>query len=294
MAPSENLELGLLRTFVTVVDAGSFSVAATRLLRGQPAISLQVKRLEDQLGKTLLQRSPRQISLTPDGETLLQYARRMLSLNDEAIDQMKEPEVSGVVRLGAPEDFATSHLPKVLGAFARSHPRVTIEMTCELTLQVLSRFRKGGLDLALVKRERSSSVKGTSVWREPLVWVAADSSVALSGPVPLVVSPSPCLYRKRATDTLSRAGRKWRIAYTCASLAGAHAAVRAGLGVAVLPKEMVPQDLLILDAERSSLPQLADTEMALLHPSKLTAAAAKLKEHIIRELERPRAPDGRR
>lgn len=286
---TDTLDLGLLRTFVTVVDSGSFTVAAARLLRGQPAISLQLKRLETQMARKLLERGPRGLSLTPDGETLLAYARRMLSLNDEMVDQIKEPNVSGKVRLGAPEDFATSHLPLVLGAFARSHPRVTIEMTCELTLQVLSRYRKGGLDLALVKRERTSRVGGTRVWREPLVWAGASGEVLTGSSVPLVVSPSPCVYRKRATDSLARAGRKWRIAYTCASLAGTHAAVRAGLGVAVLPKEMVPSDLMILDSERHRLPRLRDTEMALLEAPRLSAAAAKLKDHIVRELEHERA-----
>jgi DNA-binding transcriptional LysR family regulator len=279
----------LLRAFVTVVECGGFSAAGERLLRGQSAISLQIKRLEARLGVRLLERSPRRLALTSEGEIVLDYARRILRLNEELAGRLREPEVSGLVRIGAPEDFATSHLPTVLARFARSHPRVAIEVTCELTLEVLERFRAGGLDLALVKREPAGIVGGTRVWREPLVWVAASREVAEGdGPLPLAVSPRPCVYRKRATDALDAAGRAWRIAYTCGSLAGTHAAVRAGLGVTVLPKAMVPSDLCMLDDEASGLPDLKDTEMALLEAPQVTPAAARLRDTIIRELEHSR------
>jgi DNA-binding transcriptional LysR family regulator len=279
----------LLRAFVTVVECGGFSSAGERLLRGQSAISLQIKRLEARLGVRLLERGPRRLALTGEGEIVLDYARRILRLNEELAGRLRQPEVSGLVRIGAPEDFATSHLPTVLARFARSHPRVAIEVTCELTLQVLERFRAGGLDLALVKREPAGIVGGTRVWREPLVWVAAGREVAQGdGPLPLAVSPRPCVYRKRATDALDAAGRAWRIAYTCGSLAGTHAAVRAGLGVTVLPKAMVPSDLCMLDDEASGLPDLQDTEMALLEAPQVTPAAARLRDTIIRELEHSR------
>jgi DNA-binding transcriptional LysR family regulator len=281
-----DLDVDLLRAFVTVVDAGGFSAAAERLLRGQSAISLQIKRLEERLGVRLMERNPRRIALTSEGELILDHARRILALNDELVARVREPELSGLVRLGAPEDFATSHLPRVLARFARAHPRVSLEVTCELTLEILERFSNGGLDLALVKREPSVGVVGTRVWREPLVWAATSRDLALApGPLPLAVSPRPCVYRKRATDALDAAGRPWRIAYTCGSLAGTHAAVRAGLGVTVLPKEMVPPDLSILDGEASGLPDLRDTEMALIEAHGLAPAARRLRDVIVRELE---------
>jgi DNA-binding transcriptional LysR family regulator len=281
-----DLDVDLLRAFVTVVDAGGFSAAAERLLRGQSAISLQIKRLEERLGVRLMERNPRRIALTSEGELILDHARRILALNDELVARVREPELSGLVRLGAPEDFATSHLPRVLARFARAHPRVSLEVTCELTLEILERFSNGGLDLALVKREPSVGVVGTRVWREPLVWAATSRDLALApGPLPLAVSPRPCVYRKRATDALDAAGRPWRIAYTCGSLAGTHAAVRAGLGVTVLPKEMVPPDLSILDGEASGLPDLRDTEMALIEAHGLAPAAQRLRDVIVRELE---------
>lgn len=276
----------LLRAFVTVVEAGGFSQAAERLLRGQSAVSLQIKRLEERLGVRLLDRGPRHVTITSEGELILDHARRILSLNDELVSRLREPELSGLVRLGAPEDFATSHLPNVLARFSRSHPRVALEVTCELTLELLQRFQSGGLDLALVKREPMGHLGGVRVWREPLVWVASNRAVTeVRDALPLVVSPRPCVYRKRATDALDAQGRAWRIAYTCGSLTGNHAAVRAGLGVTVLPKAMVPPDLTVLNDEMTGLPPLADTEIALVAASQLSAPAERLRDYIIRELE---------
>lgn len=282
---SSNIEIDLLRAFVAVVDCGGFSAAAERLLRGQSAVSLQIKRLEERLGVRLLQRSPRHLALTADGERILDHARRMLALNDELVARINEPALSGVVRLGAPEDFATTHLPAVLASFARSHPGVALEMTCELTLEVLERFQAGGLDLALVKREPSGPAGGVRVWREPLVWVGESRDILAGETLPLAVSPAPCVYRKRATTALDRAGQPWRVAYTCASLAGTLVAVRAGLGITVLPKDMVPHDLTILDSEDIGLPALAETEMALVEAPGIGAAAQRLRDYIVRELE---------
>ena len=286
MPIATNIHPDLLRALVTVVECGGFSMAGERLGRGQSAVSLQIKRLEEQLGVQLLVRSPRQISLTSEGELILDQARRILALNDELVTRAREPEIAGVVRFGAPEDFATSHLPNVLAQFAKNHPKVALDVTCELTLELLERFSSGNLDLALVKREPSEKSPGLRVWREPLVWVGVDRKV-LDGAVtiPLVVSPRPCVYRKRMTDSLDQKQRPWRIAYTCGSLAGSLAAVRAGLGITVLPKEMAPTDLTILNADMLDLPALEDTEMALVEAPGLSPAAERLRDHVIRQLE---------
>lgn len=283
---SATIDPELLRAFVAVVDSGGFSAAAQRLFRGQSAVSLQVKRLEDRLGAKLLERGPRHLKLTGEGEAILESARRILALNEELAARAREPELSGVVRFGAPEDFATTRLPAILATFTRTFPRVALEVTCELTLELLDRFHGGGLDLALIKREPAGPSEGLRVWREPLVWVAADHAAAqTSEPLPLVCSPRPCLHRKRATTALDAIGRPWRVAYSCGSLSGNHAALRAGLGVAVLPLDMVPHDLVILNEAESGLPDLADTEMALIEAATLSPPAARLREYIIRDLE---------
>jgi DNA-binding transcriptional LysR family regulator len=278
-----NLDLDLVRTFATIASLGSFTRAAARLGRQQSTISLQMQRLEETLGLKLLQRTPRSVALTSDGESFLQSARRILDLNDEIIARAREPDMRGVVRLGTPEDFATRHLPEVLSRFAQAYPAVSLEVTCDLTLNLLTRFRAGDFDLALIKRERSLDMSGVRVWREPLVWAAGDRDFWLgSAPLPLVVSPAPCVYRQRATDALDRAHRDWRVAYTCGSLAGSLAAVKAGLGVTVLPKGMVPSDLRVIDGK--PLPNLRDTEIALLQAESLSPAAARLRDHVIRSL----------
>lgn len=285
--PLINLDIDLIRTFVMIADLRSFTRAAAVLRRQQSTISLQIRRLEQVVGERLLHRSPQGVALTAEGETLLQSARKMLDLNDEIISRVQEPTMHGLVKLGAPEDFATRHLPSVLSRFSQAYPHVALEVTCDLTMNLIERYKAGGLDLTLIKRERSIDVMGLRVWREPLVWVTGGLDVKAISPLPLAVSPRPCVYRKRATEALDRAKRPWRIAYTCGSLAGTIAAVKARLGITVLPKDMVPADLEVID--NKPLPDLKDTEIALLEHQHLSAPAQRLKEHIVRSLSTPSA-----
>jgi len=286
-------DLDLLRTLVTIVDCGGFTRAAERLGRTQSTISLQIKRLEDGLGKRVFEREGRGFALTPEGEILLAYSRRMLMMADEACARLMEPDVDGRVRLGTPEDFASVHLPDVLWRFARAHPRVALEVNCDFTVNLLDGFSKGEYDLVLCKREPQGGGGGIKVWREPLVWAASDRLVLDPlEPIPLVLAPYPDIYRKRAVDALDGCGRAWRVAYTSPSVAGIQAAVRAGLGTTILPKEMVGAGFHIVGAE-FGLPDLADTEIALYRaPGPLPKAAERLAEHIVRSLESERAGGG--
>jgi len=286
MSVPRHLDLDLLRTFVTIAELGSFTRAGDRLGRTQSTISLQVKRLEDQIGRPVFARTPRSLSLTAEGERLLGPARQLLRLNDNALAELLEPEMAGAVRLGVPEDFATVHLPAVLAAFAEAHPLVELAVTCDLTLNLLDQFHAGAFDLVLVKREPLAPIEGMRVWREPLVWVARDRlALADMDTVPLVVSPEPCVYRKRAVSALEAVGRRWRVAYTSTSLAGSRSAVRAGLGVSVLPRAMVPPYLTPITGA-SDLPPLYDTEIALIEAPGLSDTAHRLAQHIIAALER--------
>jgi DNA-binding transcriptional LysR family regulator len=174
-----SLDLDLLRSFAMIAETGSFTRAGERLGRTQSAISLQIKRLEEQLGCVVFDRTPRSLSLTNEGERLLGPARQLLRLNDATIAQIFEPDMQGRVRLGVPEDFATAHLPAVLESFSRVHPLVELEVTCDLTLNLMGKFHAGQFDLALVKREPKVDVDGVRVWREPLVWVARDRAAAI-------------------------------------------------------------------------------------------------------------------
>jgi DNA-binding transcriptional LysR family regulator len=293
------LDIGLLRTFAAIVDTGSFTRAGARLGLTQSAVSLHMRRLEAAAGRMLIRRNARALALTPEGEALLPHARRMIDLNDAAIAELGAGRMKGAVRLGTPEDFATVHLPDVLAAFAAEWPDVALEVTCDLTLNLIERHRGGAFDMILIKREPYGAFgEGVSVWRERLVWARGPKAVAAldaapgasAGPLPLVVAPPPCVYRKRATEALDRAGIAWRAAYVSPSLAGAQAAVRAGLGIVALPELMVPADFMQVASLPGGawLPDLAETEIALLSRAPLGRPAALLRDRIIAALETER------
>ncbi|ADK99994.1 LysR substrate-binding domain-containing protein [Brevundimonas subvibrioides] len=278
-----NLDIDLLRTFVAVVETGSFTRSAALMGRTQPAISLQIRRLEEQMGAPLLDRSGRSVTLTTEGASLLPQARKLLRLNDEIVSTMGEGDLEGEVRFGAPEDIATMHLPGILGAFARAHPRIKLAVTCDYTSNLLDQMSRGMLDLALIKREPMGPDLGVRVWREPLVWVALDASILELSPLPLIVAPAPDIYRKRALGTLDAAGLSYRASFTSPSLSGQMAALRAGLGVGVLPAAMAPRDLSVLHA---GLPPLSDSEIALVSSRSGGGPAELLAQEVLRALER--------
>lgn len=289
--PLPPFDLDLLRTFVAIAEGGSFTRAADRLGRTQSTVSLQVKRLEDGLGKRLFLRDGRGVALSPEGEILLTFARRLLATAGEAYAVLSEPELRGAVRLGTPEDFATTHLPDVLWRFSRAHPQVALEVRCDFTANLLEDFERGAFDLVLCKREPQGSANGIAVWRDALVWVAAERLVIdPAEPLPLVLAPAPDLHRRRALEALDAAGRRWRIAYTSPSLAGLRAAVSAGLGVSILSRDMLAPGFHIVGTD-GGLPRLADMEIALLRrPEPLPPAVERLAEHMVRSLERGGGP----
>lgn len=274
-----------LKTFLAIADSGSFSRAAEATGRTQPAVSQQIKRLEETLGCRLLARSGKGATLTPEGETFTSYARRIVDLQWEAWSRLREPEAEGEIRVGTPEDFATWRLSSVLAEFAKHHPRVQLSVSCDLTLNLIDAFERGELDIILVKRDPQSVTGGMRVWKEALVF-AASANWRGGLPIPLVLSPKPCIYRARALAALDSSGLAWRIVYTSQSLAGTLAAARAGLGVTVLPANMLPADVHPLGAD-AGLPNLADAEIALLRRQPLSKAGTMLADHIVHSLEIP-------
>lgn len=273
----------LLKSFIAVAETGSFSQAATIVGRTQSAVSLQIKKLEDSLGCILFERSSRQVAMTEQGEIFLGYARRMVELQWEAYSRLNEPEIAGNITLGTPEDFATHYLPKILSTFALHHPQVQMNVECDLTLNLLNGFKKGKFDMVLVKRDPEKVKGGTRVWREPLVWAALEGYRPKDS-IQLVLSPQPCIYRARALAALDRVRRPWNIVYTSQSLAGTIAAVRAGLGMTVLPATMIPDGLVSLRGGHR-LPALMHSEIALMKKDDLSDAARMLAQHIAQSLE---------
>lgn len=247
----------LLRSFVAIIDTGSFTRAGERVHLTQSTISQQIRRLEQQLGCPLLDRSGRQVVATAEGEKLLGLARRILALLAQAEEQVSEGSIS--LSLGVPEDFAAGAITPVLAAFARDYPEVRLEVQSGLSHEIWQRFEAGELDLALVKQTRGKGSPLAS-WREPLVWVdSRDWPARERDPLPLVVFPSEGLYRRQMTEALDGLGRRWRIAYVSASLASLQGAVSAGIGVSLLPKRLMPADQLAL----TQWPRVAPVELAL-------------------------------
>jgi DNA-binding transcriptional LysR family regulator len=232
-----------LRCFLEVAEIGSFTKAAQRVGRSQSAVSQQIAKLEQHLGKALFTRG-KLLALTDEGQLFLSYARRMHELHSEALDRFREPELQGEVRFGLPEDFAAVYLSDVLAEFTRSHPRILLSIECDLTLNLYRRFQAREFDIVLVKMNRPEDFpNGTEVFSEPLAWVGDASLARGAGAVPLVMAPQPCVYRAAAIAALGRAGRPWRQTLTSPSHAGTIAAVRAGLGLTVLPRPMIPATL---------------------------------------------------
>ena len=272
-----------LKSFIAIAETGTFGQAATTVNRTQSALSLQIRKLEEQLGCELFDRSNRRVALTPQGEIFLGYAKRMMQLQWEAFSRLREPEVEGEIRFGTPEDFATHYLPDVLASFRQHHPRVQLNVACDLTLNLIDGFHRGEYDVILAKRDPQRVKGGAKVWREPLVWAAANDYQPEER-LSLVLSPEPCIYRARALAALDRAKRSWHISYTSPSLAGTLAAVKAGLGITVLPAHMIPAGIHPIRKE-TKLPHLADAELALIKKDELSKVAEMFADHIMESLE---------
>ena len=282
-----NIDVDLMRAFVTIYESGSFSHAADKLGRTQSTISQQIKKLEDILGKDVFLRTKRNVSLTTEGEVLLPYARQMIAVNDEVFGRIVQADISGTVRLGAPEAFATHHLPDVLVQFAKSHPSVALEVDCGLSQDLIQKFDKGDFDIVLFMRDGKTKIYGNKVWKEPLIWVGLNKQKFAKGQtVPLILSPSPCVFRIKMTGALEKKDMKWVPTFTSGNISGRIAAARAGLGVTAIPKEMLSQTRgLVSLEEQCGLPKLSDVEIDLLEHKTMSDAAKRLSEHIIFALE---------
>lgn len=278
------LDLDALRSFVEGTDSASFAEAAERLCRSTSAISAQLKKLEQQCGSPLTVRQGRTLALTPAGEILLSYARRMLALNDEALRAIKGELLQGEVRLGMQEDFGESLMPGVLGRFSQQHPGLRITARVDRNQALLRGVALGELDLALVWQEERG---GEVVRSEPLRWVCRtreelEAFLLRGEPLPLVVFDAPCLLRSRAIAALDAAGIPWRIAFTSHSLSGLWAGVSAGLGVTLRTGIGLPD---ALQTDRCLLPDAGELGMALHTCDRSTnAAVSSMRALILRAL----------
>ena len=281
MAP--DLDITLLRTFVEIVDTGGLTSAGRRVGRSQPAITHQIRRLEDGLGRPVFGCDRRRLTLTRDGEALLEYARAMLRLNDEVRNRFSAPDVAGHVTLGTPDLYAAYLLPEVLADFSRSFPNVEIQLRCTRSIHLHAALEREELDIALMTNQ--PELKGGEIIRhEPIVWVAGTrGEPELANPLPLAMLPQGSVYRHIALEALGAAGRQWSIRSICDSIAGLQAAVFAGLAVAVFPRCAVVAGVRCV-GKSEGLPTLPPIELVLHRKRSVSAAAEQLARYIAREL----------
>ncbi|MVO90375.1 LysR family transcriptional regulator [Streptomyces sp. p1417] len=260
---ARDLDTALLRSFVTIVRAGSISRAAATLGHTQPALSQQLRKLEKVIGRELLHRSPSGVSPTRAGEELLPYAERILSLSAQALTETGR-SLTGRCGVGLLEDLAASQLPQALADLARLHPGATLEVLSLPNVAMREAYDTGRVQLVL---NEVPAVPGPPRWtvRRPLVWAVGQGVDVAADPLPVVLFSNTCSWRTSVQDVLERGERPWRVAFESNSLAGVLAALRAGLGVAALLPTNLEPTMTCHDA--TALPALPDVELGLVrHP----------------------------
>jgi DNA-binding transcriptional LysR family regulator len=263
----EDLNIDLLRAFLFVHQSGSFSKAAELLGRSQPAVSLQIKRLEKKMGGSVFRRARSGTpSLTPLGFMLLEYTNQIIALHDELIGRLAKPIIRNRIRLGILEELGHSRLPMVLrslaGVFQGANPHVQVSLSNQLVSDML----QGQLDLAVVSGE-AKFINSLPLWKEPLVWVGSGAfPITLKPPLQLVLLPEPCFYRRAAVDALESARVRWTQAGVSSTMAGVRATVVAGLGISVMGESEISEGLRIIGND-FALPRLPTEEIMLYYRS---------------------------
>ncbi|PFH10829.1 DNA-binding transcriptional LysR family regulator [Collimonas sp. PA-H2] len=268
---STPLDTALLLTFVTVADVRSFTGAGRRLNLSQSAISAQVVRLEEQIGRALFVRNTRSVTLTEHGETLLGYARAMLNLSEEARARLGTGDAfGGKLRIGASEDFAGAWLPDAIRRYSAARRGLLLDLTVDIGDSLFRRHANGDFDLVIGSRCAHSN-KGVILWREPLVWAFARHEPLPEGDVPLACSPDPCPYRAAAVKALALAGMPYRIACESPSVAGIRALARAGIAIAPVSRNAIDDGLRELGVSEG-MPALPEIEFVMMYDAKMPAA----------------------
>ncbi len=279
-----HVDLDLLRACLAVVETGSFANAAEQLGCTQPAVSLQVKRLETLFGQTLIERA-RPARATEPGQTVLGYARRMLRLNDELLGRFGDAREGIVLRIGIPDDFSVAMLPTALSRFAASEPGVILDLQADLSVSLLEGLRSGQFDLVVAMTTERVSDFAVKTWTERLVWIAApDRKPAADRPLPLICFPEGCVYRGRMLKRLAEDGLPWRIAMTSSSFTSIVSLVESGLGVSACAESTAPEQLVV--DRRKPWPDLGTVSVGLYrHPDGANGAGQRLADYLMDSLD---------
>ncbi|SKA85843.1 transcriptional regulator, LysR family [Agreia bicolorata] len=253
----------LLRTFLALAETSSFTLAAQRLGISQPTVSQHVRRLERASGRLLVARDTRDVSLTDNGDAMAGFARTILAAHSAADDYFSGSAMKGKLRFGAADDLAITQLPRILRHFRQLYPQINLELTVDQSGPLFRKLHAGSLDLIFIK-QKPETTDGTVVRRDQLVWVGQEKTIVeLGAPVPLITYQGTTVSRTSAIEALEQAGRRWRITCNTREVNGLLAAVRAGLGVAVFPRSLIPDDLVVVGT-RFALPVLGEVDLTLL------------------------------
>jgi DNA-binding transcriptional LysR family regulator len=284
---TRDIDSSLLRAFVTVAETGAVGVAATRLARTQAAVSMQLRRLEEELGQRLLDRSPRGVQLTEAGQLLLPYAHTILGAGADARRALSAGQVSGTVRLGLLEDIAVGRLPRALRRFSTAYPQVALEIVVDSSAALSSRLADGSLDL-VVGDPALVDAAPLLTWTQPLHWVGARGfNRDVEAALPVVAFGDACLWQQQVLTALRRAGIAWRIVCTSTSLPAVQSAVEAGLGVSVLLDGNIRTESMRVLGQADGLPDAPTADFGLFMrvvPGTQAAAVQTLQTFLREEL----------
>jgi len=280
------LDIDQLRTFMAIAETGSFTKASDVVHKTQSAVSMQMKRLEERVGRPIFARDGRSSKLTEEGERLLDYARRIVKLNMEAVASLSNAELTGRVRLGVPDDYADRYLPEIMARFSRTHPNVELTVVCDPSTDLLDRIETGDLDLAIVTDCEAMNRESEIIRREQLLWVGSSRhSAHLEEPLPLALGRQTCQWRHEAIAALQAVGKPFRILYTSSNSTAVSAAVMAGLAITVLAESGLRPGMRVLGPS-DGFPALSPCRIGILRnrhePSTLADALAN---HIIQGLD---------
>jgi len=274
-----SIDTEVLRTFVAIADQGGFTRAGELVNRTQSAVSMQMKRLEeDVLQRKLFERDGRQVRLTPEGLVLLGYARRILKLHSEVFNTLREPHMVGLVRIGTPDDYVMRFLPGILKRFSKAYPLIQIELHCESSTVLMQRR---DLALTVISREPGKEI-GELLRTERMVWAAAPCfCVEEHDAVPLAVSGADCVYTQWTQAALDATGRDYRLAYHSTNVAAILAVVSAGLAAMICMESLVTEDLRVLGSDEG-FPALPSMNLHLLRNPQMTSPITEcLAEYIV-------------
>ncbi|QDC09402.1 LysR family transcriptional regulator [Oceanicola sp. D3] len=281
MLAPQMIDTDLIRTFLAIHDTGSFSAAAKAVLRTPSAVSMQVKRLEEQLGRVLFERLPREVRLTGDGEAFLAYAEEIMRVSEAAIARFAGTPMAGEVRLGAPGDMGANALPVILKRFATSHPGVHVRVTLDTSARLVEAARAGELDVTLHTVCADEGGPGRVVHDEVLAWAGKRGGRAWKAdPVPLALAQEGCIWRRKSLKSLGRVGKQSRIAYVSESGQALLAAVEADLAVSPLPLGNFTPELERLGPEQG-FEEIGRYQLRMIEQEEPGCCSAALAEHVV-------------